>query len=203
MSNKRQARRIFSTELKLKVVKDIESGKATIAQVCREFSVSDVSVYNWLNKYSKFHKQGASIIVELKSEAYRSKELEKKIKDLEAALGRKQLEVEFLNKLIELASDDLGIDIKKKALHAAVSWFRLHSKERRIKMTHLYSIAHDSRQGLHQFLGRQCSKDFQIDQVIGQGIAIRKRHPNMGCRTMFELMQGVDFGKGPLRKYSS
>ena len=114
MSIKRQARRIFSKELKLKVVKDIESGKATIAQVCREFSVSDVSVYNWLNKYSKFHKQGASIIVELKSEAYRSKELEKKIKDLEAALGRKQLEVEFLNKLIELASDDLGIDIKKK-----------------------------------------------------------------------------------------
>ena len=96
------------------MVKDIESGKATIAQVCREFSVSDVSVYNWLNKYSKFHKQGAAIIVELKSEAYRSKELEKKIKDLEAALGRKQLEVEFLNKLIETASDDLGIDIKKK-----------------------------------------------------------------------------------------
>ena len=62
-------------------------------------------------------------------------------------------------------------------------------------MTHLYSIAHYSRQGLHQFLGRQCSKDFQIDQVIGQGIAIRKRHPNMGCRTMFELMQGVDFGR--------
>ena len=114
MTLKRQARRTFSQELKLKVVKDIESGKATIAQVCREFSVSDVSVYNWLNKYSKFHKQGATLIVELKSEAYRSKELEKKIKDLEAALGRKQLEVELLHKIIELASDDLGIDIKKK-----------------------------------------------------------------------------------------
>lgn len=96
------------------MVKDIESGKATIAQVTREFSVSDVSVYNWLNKYSKFHKHGATLIVELKSEAYRSKELEKKVKDLEAALGRKQLEVEFLSKLIEVASDDLGIDIKKK-----------------------------------------------------------------------------------------
>ena len=114
MSRKRQARRTFSQELKLKVVKDIESGKATIAQACREFSVSGASVYNWLNKYSKFHKHGASIVVELKSEAYRSKELEKKVKDLEAALGRKQLEVEFLNKLIELASEDLGIDIKKK-----------------------------------------------------------------------------------------
>jgi putative transposase len=62
-------------------------------------------------------------------------------------------------------------------------------------MTHLYSIAHYSRQGLHQFLGRQSSKDFLIGQVIGQGVAIRKRHPNMGCRTMFDLMQGVDFGR--------
>jgi transposase len=114
MAKKRRAHRQFSEELKLKVVKDIESGKATVAQVCREFSVSDVSVYNWLNKYSQFHKQGAKVIVELKSEVYRSKELEKKVKDLEAALGRKQLEVEFLNKLIELASDDFGVDIKKK-----------------------------------------------------------------------------------------
>jgi len=62
-------------------------------------------------------------------------------------------------------------------------------------MTHLYSIAHSSRQGLHQFLARQSSKDFQVDQVIGQAMAIRKRHPNMGCRTMYDLMQEVDFGR--------
>lgn len=62
-------------------------------------------------------------------------------------------------------------------------------------MTHLYSIAHSSKQGLHQFLARQSSKDSQIDQVIGQAMAIRKRHPNMGCRTMYQLMQEVDFGR--------
>jgi transposase-like protein len=130
MTIKRQARRTFSQELKLKVVKDIESGKATIAQVCREFSVSDVSVYKWLNKYSKFHKRGATLIVELKSEAYRSKELEKKVKDLEAALGRKQLEVELLDKIIELASDDLGIDIKKKNYTQRSTGFASTQKKR-------------------------------------------------------------------------
>lgn len=62
-------------------------------------------------------------------------------------------------------------------------------------MTELYTIAHSSRQGLHQFLGRQFSKDCQIDQVIGQAMAIRKRHPQMGCRTMYDLMQEVDFGR--------
>jgi hypothetical protein len=61
-----------------------------------------------------YSKQGAKLIVELKSESYKSKELEKKVKELEAALGRKQLEVEFLNKLIEVVGKDMGIDIKKK-----------------------------------------------------------------------------------------
>lgn len=62
-------------------------------------------------------------------------------------------------------------------------------------MTHLYSITHSSRQGLHQFLARQSSKDFQVGQVVGQAMAIRKRHPNMGCRTMYDLMEEVDFGR--------
>lgn len=62
-------------------------------------------------------------------------------------------------------------------------------------MTQLYSITHASRQGLHQFLGRQCSKDFQVDQAIGHAMAIRKRHPNMGCRAMYDLMLEVDFGR--------
>ena len=39
---------------------------------------------------------------------------EKRIKDLEAALGRKQLEIDFLNKMIELGGEELGIDLKKK-----------------------------------------------------------------------------------------
>jgi transposase InsO family protein len=62
-------------------------------------------------------------------------------------------------------------------------------------MTQIYSIAHSSRQGLHQFLGRQFSKGFQVEQAIGEAMAIRKRHPNMGCRAMYELMQEVDFGR--------
>jgi transposase InsO family protein len=62
-------------------------------------------------------------------------------------------------------------------------------------MTQLYTIAHSSRQGLHQFLARQSSRDFQVSQAIGQAHAIRKRHPHMGCRAMYDLMQEVNFGR--------
>ena len=50
----------------------------------------------------------------MKSESYKTRELEKRIQELDASLGRKQLEVDFLNKMIELGSEQVGVDIKKK-----------------------------------------------------------------------------------------
>jgi transposase len=106
--------RVFSEALKKKVVKDIESGKATVLQASREYSVSFQAIYQWLNKYSRHLQSSKRIVVEMKSESYKTRELEKRIQELEAALGRKQLEVDFLNKMIELGSEQVGVDIKKK-----------------------------------------------------------------------------------------
>jgi transposase len=114
MKRKSRAKREFSIELKRKIVKDIEQGKATVADVCREYSVSNVSVYKWLNKYSSYLQKGVKLVMELSSEGYRSKELEKQVREYAEALGRKQIQIDFLEKLIELASEELGVDIKKK-----------------------------------------------------------------------------------------
>jgi hypothetical protein len=43
------------------------------------------------------------------------KELQERIRELERAVGQKQMKVDFLEKLIEIADGELGIDIKKKA----------------------------------------------------------------------------------------
>jgi len=113
MRRQKLQRRVFSEALKRQIVKDIESGTASIASVCREFSVSNVSVYNWLHKYSSYLQKGVKLVVEHRSESYRSKELEKELKEVQAALGKKQLQVDFLEMLIALASKELGTDIKK------------------------------------------------------------------------------------------
>lgn len=105
--------RIFSEPLKKKVVRDIESGRVSVQAAAREHQVSFQAVYGWLNKYSRHLQSSKRIVVEMESESYRSKELEKRIQELEAALGRKQLEIEYLNKLIELGSLDTGMDLKK------------------------------------------------------------------------------------------
>lgn len=115
MENKRKTRqrRIFSIEIRKQTVRDIERGKCTVSQASRELNVSQTSLYNWIEKYSGYSQKNQLLIVENKSESYRSRELEKQVKDLEAALGRKQLEIDFLNKLIEQAGEEFKTDLKK------------------------------------------------------------------------------------------
>jgi len=105
--------RVFSEAIKKKAVLDIESGKATVSAVSREYGTSFQSVYGWLNKYSRHLQSSRRIIIEMESEGYKSKALEKRIQELEAALGRKQLEIDFLNKMIEKGKEELGVDLKK------------------------------------------------------------------------------------------
>jgi transposase-like protein len=107
-------RRVFSEALKRKVVQDIEKGKANVLAVCREYDVSNQSVYHWLKKYSRHLQTPYTMVVQMDSESYKTKELHKRIQELEAALGRKQLEIDFLNKLIDVGKEELGVDLKKK-----------------------------------------------------------------------------------------
>ena len=107
-------RRIFSNELKKEIVKDIEKGKTSVLGASKEYSVSAHAVYRWIEKFSHNLQRGTILVMQKKSEAHQKDELLKKIKELEAALGRKQLELEVKEKIIEIASSELGIDIKKK-----------------------------------------------------------------------------------------
>jgi hypothetical protein len=43
------------------------------------------------------------------------KELELKVKELEQAVGQKQMKIDYLEKMIDIANDDLKIDIKKNS----------------------------------------------------------------------------------------
>lgn len=106
-------RRFFSDEVRKGVVRDIEQGKCTVLQASRELEVCQQTVYLWLYKYSQHLQKGRILVVQKQSEVYRTKELEKRIADLEAALGRKQMELDLLNKVLDLASKELTIDLKK------------------------------------------------------------------------------------------
>lgn len=105
--------RIFSEEFKKTKVKELISKKIGISQLCRYHQVSRQSVYNWLYKYSEKHNPGVTLVVQMESEAQKSIYYMQRVADLERIIGQKQLEVDYLNKLLELGSNEMGFDLKK------------------------------------------------------------------------------------------
>lgn len=103
----------FSQKVKKDIVKGVEKGKCTVLEASRELQVSESTVYNWIYKYSSYLSKNKVLIVEDKSEVSKSAELEKRLKETEAALGRKQMELDLLNKMIDIAGKELKVDLKK------------------------------------------------------------------------------------------
>jgi len=110
---KRQTR-VFSESFRKSKVREIERNLTTVIMVSREFDVSTSAVYKWLNKYSILRARQLRQIVEPMSDAHKIKELRKKIQELEQLLGQKQIQIEFKEKMIELAEEMYQVDIKKK-----------------------------------------------------------------------------------------
>jgi transposase len=106
-------RLIFSEEVKKKAVKDLVSKRMTIKALMNEHQISYQSVYTWLYKYSPYHDQKCTLVVQMKSEETKNSELQKRVAELERVVGQKQLEIDFLNRLLEIGSSELGFDLKK------------------------------------------------------------------------------------------
>ena len=106
--------RYFSSELKQKLVRDLEQHLVTKAEIAREYNVSRSAIDKWVYKYSLMMKKGVKMVVESKSDTKKILLLKERIKELEQLIGQKQITIEFLEKMIELTEKDLGIDIKKK-----------------------------------------------------------------------------------------
>jgi len=108
----RQIKR-FSNKVKQDTVRDIEQGKCSVLEASRELQVHHQTIYSWIYKFSSYLSKNKILIVEDKSEVSKTKELEKLLQETQAALGRKQMEIDLLNKIIEIAGKDLKIDLKK------------------------------------------------------------------------------------------
>lgn len=106
-------RRSFSEAFKREKVKDIVEKRISIRQLSSLYEVSRTAVYNWLYAYSPHHEQKTNLVVQMDSEAHKSQMLQQRVAELERVIGQKQLELDFLNKLFEIGSQELGFDIKK------------------------------------------------------------------------------------------
>jgi len=106
--------RYFSDSFKQSKVREIERNLTTVRMVSKEYEVSSTAVYKWLYKYSILRAKQLRQVIEPMSDAQKIKDLRKKIQELEQLVGQKQIQLEFKEKMIELAEQLYSIDIKKK-----------------------------------------------------------------------------------------
>ena len=113
METKRKLRRTFSTAFKKEKVELLDQGKITVKELSDIYEVSETAIYKWKKKFSRLKKE-ERIVVEKISEEHKNIELLKQIKDLESAIGRKQLELDYYKSVVEIISEENGEDLGKK-----------------------------------------------------------------------------------------
>ncbi len=106
-------RRTFSKAFKRQKVQDLIDKKITVKELSELYNVSRTSVYRWLYLYSPHYQQKTLQVVQMESEAVKTKNLQQQVANLERTVGQKQLQIDYLEKLIELASKELDLDLKK------------------------------------------------------------------------------------------
>ena len=108
----RKSRR-YTVGFKKQLVNEFESGKFSVLELSRLHGIHFQSIYNWIYKYSNTNNEGYRIVEMKDSSKKKVKDLEQKIKDLEQIVGKKQIMIDYLEKMMEIAKDELDIDIKK------------------------------------------------------------------------------------------
>ena len=107
-------RRVFSTNFKILKVREIETGKSSISDISKAYQVSFTSIYRWIEQYGLMRNKKERLIVESQSDTQELLALKKKVAELERIVGQKQILIDFKDKMIEIAEEMYGVDIKKK-----------------------------------------------------------------------------------------
>lgn len=114
MTTAERRRRHFSDSFKIQKVRELETGKTKVSELCKQYEVSATNIYRWLNKFGSMKDKKERLIVETDSDTKQLLSLKKKIAELEQIVGQKQILIEFKDKMIDLAEEAYGVNIKKK-----------------------------------------------------------------------------------------
>lgn len=110
-----KSQRQFTSEFKKTIVAEFESGKFSVGQLSKLHGIREPNIYQWIHKFSTFNEKGFRIVEMKDSTSKKVKDLEKKVKELERMVGQKQIKIDYLEKMIEIAKEQFDMDIKKNS----------------------------------------------------------------------------------------
>jgi transposase-like protein len=113
---KLRTRRKFSEQIKRQAVEEFRAGKYTAKELANLYHCSSQTIYRWIRKYSPADQPKINVIEMAESTDQKVKDLKDEIADLQRKLGQKQIRIDFLDKMIELAEDEYNVDLKKNAI---------------------------------------------------------------------------------------
>lgn len=108
-----EVNRYFSEEFIKAKVRELERKVVGVSELSREYKVSRAAIYKWIDKFSSMKKKKERLVYETDSDTRKLQAFRERQKELEQAVGQKQMQIELLEKMIQLAEEAYGIEIKK------------------------------------------------------------------------------------------
>ncbi len=105
--------RRYSEAFKKQVVREYEDG-ASASRLREKYGIKGRStVTTWVKKYGREGSRYQLMVIQKPEERERVKVLEKRVQELERALGQVMLDKLMLESLVEVIEEEEGIEVKK------------------------------------------------------------------------------------------
>ena len=105
--------RRYSQSFKQQVVSEYETG-SSIYSLMQKYGIGGhKTVQNWIKKYSCAGIRNELVVIQTVDDQLEVKAMKRRISELEAALAETVLENRMLRTTVDVASQSLGMDIKK------------------------------------------------------------------------------------------
>lgn len=114
MTPEERRTRTFSDGFKIKKVRELEARKVRRRDLIREYEITQSTISRWIEKFGSMKNKKERVVVESESDTAELAKLRKRLAELERTVGQKQLLIDFQAKMIEIAEETYGVDIKKK-----------------------------------------------------------------------------------------
>jgi transposase len=114
MTPEERRTRTFSDGFKIKKVRELEAKKVRRRDLIREYEITQSTISRWIEKFGSMKNKKERVVVESESDTAELAKLRKRLAELERTVGQKQLLIDFQAKMIEIAEETYGVDIKKK-----------------------------------------------------------------------------------------
>lgn len=113
--NKRKLnqKRHFSEQVRRHVVDEFRAGKYTVKELADLYVCSTKTIYRWIHTYSPADQPQIKVIDMADSPDQKVQALHNRIAELERALGQKQITIDLLEKMVEVAEEEYDLDLKK------------------------------------------------------------------------------------------